>query len=129
MVLTACDSNGQGDIENQAVSNTARTSKQLSFREPTTQWIVCTLVIHTQCSICSFGDEKAEPTKKQHKTKRTTLQVTARPAFIAPQVVLHCADWDVLEAGEMAATERATENRFHLVSVNRWLGYVGECKM
>ena len=40
-------------------------------------------------------------------------------ALAGAEVVLHCADWDVLEAGEMAATERATENRFHLVSVNR----------
>lgn len=83
MILTAYNSNGQGDIENQAVSNTARTSKQLNFLEPTTQRIVCTLVIHTQCLIGSFGDEKAEPTKKQHKAKRTTLPVAARPAFIA----------------------------------------------
>eukprot|EP00931_Biecheleriopsis_adriatica_P042461 TRINITY_DN241_c0_g2_i1.p1 TRINITY_DN241_c0_g2~~TRINITY_DN241_c0_g2_i1.p1 ORF type:complete len:825 (+),score=169.76 TRINITY_DN241_c0_g2_i1:185-2476(+) len=35
------------------------------------------------------------------------------------EVVLHPADWDTVEAGEMAATERAGENRFHLVSVNR----------
>lgn len=40
-------------------------------------------------------------------------------ALAGAEVVLHPADWDILEAGEMAATERATENRFHLVSVNR----------
>lgn len=40
-------------------------------------------------------------------------------ALAGAEVVLHCADWDVSDAGEMAATERATENRFHLVSVNR----------
>mmetsp|Transcript_72376 Transcript_72376/g.172453 ORF Transcript_72376/g.172453 Transcript_72376/m.172453 type:complete len:802 (+) Transcript_72376:99-2504(+) len=35
------------------------------------------------------------------------------------EILLHPADWDRLEAGEMAATERASENRFHLVSVTR----------
>jgi len=35
------------------------------------------------------------------------------------EVVLHPTDWDTVEAGEMAATERGGENRFHLVSVNR----------
>lgn len=35
------------------------------------------------------------------------------------EVVLHPSDWDRAEAGEMAATERAGENRFHLVSVTR----------
>ena len=40
-------------------------------------------------------------------------------ALDAAEVVLHPSDWDRKEAAEMAATERATENRFHLVSVNR----------
>ena len=40
-------------------------------------------------------------------------------ALQAAEVVLHPTDWDRSEAAEMAATERATENRFHLVSVNR----------
>ncbi|CAE7784067.1 unnamed protein product, partial [Symbiodinium necroappetens] len=40
-------------------------------------------------------------------------------ALQAAEVVLHPADWDRVEAAEMAATERATENRFHLVSVHR----------
>lgn len=35
------------------------------------------------------------------------------------EIVLHPTDWDCVEAGEMAATERAGENRFHLVSVTR----------
>eukprot|EP00971_Amphidinium_carterae_P312409 6209210-Amphidinium_carterae.1 len=35
------------------------------------------------------------------------------------ELVLHPADWDRAEAAEMAATERASENRFHLVSVTR----------
>lgn len=35
------------------------------------------------------------------------------------EVVLHPTDWDCREAGEMAATERAGENRFHLVSITR----------
>lgn len=35
------------------------------------------------------------------------------------EIVLHPTDWDCAEAGEMAATERAGENRFHLVSVTR----------
>lgn len=35
------------------------------------------------------------------------------------EIVLHPTDWDTTEAGDMAATERAGENRFHLVSVNR----------
>mmetsp|Transcript_21473 Transcript_21473/g.37829 ORF Transcript_21473/g.37829 Transcript_21473/m.37829 type:complete len:804 (-) Transcript_21473:345-2756(-) len=35
------------------------------------------------------------------------------------EVVLHPTDWDTKEAGELAATERAGENRFHLVSVTR----------
>ena len=40
-------------------------------------------------------------------------------ALQAAEVVLHPTDWDRNEAADMAATERATENRFHLVSVNR----------
>ena len=40
-------------------------------------------------------------------------------ALQAAEAVLHPADWDRVEAAEMAATERATENRFHLVSVHR----------
>lgn len=35
------------------------------------------------------------------------------------ELVLHPADWDRVEAAEMAATERGGENRFHLVSVSR----------
>jgi len=35
------------------------------------------------------------------------------------EIVLHPTDWDRTEAGDMAATERAGENRFHLVSVTR----------
>lgn len=35
------------------------------------------------------------------------------------EMVLHPTDWDRIEAGEMAATERTSENRFHLVSVTR----------
>eukprot|EP00930_Biecheleria_cincta_P033994 TRINITY_DN23528_c0_g1_i1.p1 TRINITY_DN23528_c0_g1~~TRINITY_DN23528_c0_g1_i1.p1 ORF type:complete len:805 (+),score=142.66 TRINITY_DN23528_c0_g1_i1:43-2457(+) len=35
------------------------------------------------------------------------------------ETVLHPADWDTAWAGELAATERAGENRFHLVSVTR----------
>jgi len=35
------------------------------------------------------------------------------------EIVLHPADWERPEAGEMAACERSTENRFHLVSVTR----------
>jgi len=35
------------------------------------------------------------------------------------EIVLHPADWDRVEAGEMAGCERSTENRFHLVSVTR----------
>mmetsp|Transcript_8570 Transcript_8570/g.18695 ORF Transcript_8570/g.18695 Transcript_8570/m.18695 type:complete len:794 (-) Transcript_8570:114-2495(-) len=40
-------------------------------------------------------------------------------ALEAVEIVLHPTDWDSVEAGEMAATERAGENRFHLVSVTR----------
>mmetsp|Transcript_59368 Transcript_59368/g.109791 ORF Transcript_59368/g.109791 Transcript_59368/m.109791 type:complete len:801 (-) Transcript_59368:27-2429(-) len=35
------------------------------------------------------------------------------------ELVLHPTNWDRPEAAEMAATERASENRFHLVSVTR----------
>jgi len=40
-------------------------------------------------------------------------------ALEAAEIVLHPTDWASAEAGEMAATERASENRFHLVSVTR----------
>jgi len=40
-------------------------------------------------------------------------------ALAGAEIVLHPADWLTAEAGEMAATERASENRFHLVSVTR----------
>lgn len=40
-------------------------------------------------------------------------------ALQGAEVLLHPADWDCAEAGEMAATERASENRVHLVSVTR----------
>jgi len=40
-------------------------------------------------------------------------------ALQGAEVLLHPADWDRAEAGEMAATERASENRVHVVSVTR----------
>jgi len=40
-------------------------------------------------------------------------------ALKGAEIVLHPADWDSKEAGDLAATERAGENRFHLVSVTR----------
>lgn len=43
------------------------------------------------------------------------------------ELVLHPTDWDRTEAAELAATERAGESRFHLVSVTRLdcLGRIG----
>jgi len=40
-------------------------------------------------------------------------------ALAGCEVLLHPADWDRPEAAEMAATERASENRVHIVSVTR----------
>lgn len=40
-------------------------------------------------------------------------------ALEGAELVLHPTDWATAEAGELAATERASENRFHLVSVTR----------
>lgn len=43
------------------------------------------------------------------------------------EIILHPADWDRIEAAEMAATERASESKIHLVSVTRLdcLGKIG----
>lgn len=35
------------------------------------------------------------------------------------EIIMHPTDWDRVEAAEMAATERASENKIHLVSVTR----------
>lgn len=60
----------------------------------------------------NFGKDALKNLSLEFQASRSTSRgsfvslQSAGPISDPPKVVLHCADWDVSDAGEMAATER-----------------------